>query len=254
MDLLEQVSGNRVNYSANVLGGVKFDITAAQIDHILEGMELLEERTQHYLEVATQDESFLLRTRGIGRMSKAQSELQGTVGPTARASDVARDVRVDSPYAAYRSFPVNLITETEGDLLARFIVRIRELFESIRLIREIVTHLPEGELSTRVPSKIPEGEATIYSEAPRGELFYFIKSAGGKTPYRVKVRTPTLTNWGAVLPTVTGAQLADVPMILVGIDPCFSCNDRVITINRGTEGGDPWTWEKLRRYGIEYYR
>jgi ech hydrogenase subunit E len=163
-------------------------------------------------------------------------------------------VRLDSPYAAYSDFPVNIVIETEGDLLARFVVRIKELFESLRVIRETLDKLPEGDLTTRMRRKVPEGETVSCAEAPRGELFYFIKSRGGEKPDRVKVRTPTLSNWGAVLSTVVGCQLADVPMILVGVDPCFSCNDRMVRIRTDIAHHSHWTWEDLRRYGIEYYR
>jgi ech hydrogenase subunit E len=254
MDLLERLSGNRVNYSANVLGGVKFDIDEEQADAIREGLDFLEKRLHHYLHVVTTDESFLVRTKGIGVMTQEQAERLGTVGPTARASGVSRDVRLDSPYAAYSDFPVNIVIETEGDLLARFVVRIRELFESLRVIREILDKLPEGDLTTRMSRKVPEGETVSCAEAPRGELFYFIKSQGGEKPDRVKVRTPTLSNWGAVLSTVVGYQLADVPMILAGVDPCFSCNDRMVRIRTDIARDRRWTWEDLRRYGIEYYR
>ena len=117
------------------------------------------------------------------------------VGPMARASGVARDVRVDAPYAAYPIFPVNVVVETAGDLEARFVVRLKELFESYRLIREILDHLPPGELTARMPRKIKEGETISRVEAPRGEVFYFIKSNGGEKPERVKVRTPSLCNF-----------------------------------------------------------
>jgi ech hydrogenase subunit E len=254
MDLLEKLSGNRVNYSVNVLGGVKFDVNEEQADAILEGLDFLEKRLHHYLHVVTTDESFLVRTKGIGVMTQEQAERLGTVGPTARASGVPRDVRLDSPYAAYSDFPVNIVIETEGDLLARFVVRIKELFESLRVIREILDKLPEGDLTTRMARKVPEGETVSCAEAPRGELFYFIKSRGGEKPDRVKVRTPTLSNWGAVLSTVVGYQLADVPMILAGVDPCFSCNDRMVRIRIDIARDRRWTWEDLRRYGIEYYR
>jgi ech hydrogenase subunit E len=254
MDLLERLSGNRVNYSVNVLGGVKFDVDEEQADAILEGLDFLEKRLHHYLYVVTTDESFLLRTKGIGVMTQEQAERLGTVGPTARASGVPRDVRLDSPYAAYSDFPVNIVIETEGDLLARFVVRIKELFESLGVIREILAKLPEGDLTTRMARKVPEGETVSCAEAPRGELFYFIKSRGGDRPDRVKVRTPTLSNWGAVLSTVVGYQLADVPMILAGVDPCFSCNDRMVSIRTGISQRRDWTWEDLRKYGIEYYR
>jgi ech hydrogenase subunit E len=254
MDLLEKLSGNRVNYSVNVLGGVKFDVDEEQAHAILEGLDFLDKRLHHYLHVVTTDESFLLRTKGIGMMTQEQAERLGTVGPTARASGVSRDVRLDSPYAAYSNFPVNIVIETEGDLLARFVVRIKELFESLRVIREILSKLPEGDLTTRMSRKVPEGETVSCTEAPRGELFYFIKSRGGDKPDRVKVRTPTLSNWGAVLSTVVGCQLADVPMILAGVDPCFSCNDRMVRIRTDIAHHRRWTWEDLRRYGIAYYR
>jgi ech hydrogenase subunit E len=254
MDLLETLSGNRVNYSANVLGGVKFDIDEEQAGAILKGMDSLEKRLHHYLDVVTTDESLLMRTQGIGTMTQEQAELLGTVGPTARASGVTCDLRLDSPYAAYPMFPVKVVVETTGDLLARLMVRIEESFESVRLIREIVHNLPEGELTARVRRRIPAGETVSCSEAPRGELFYFIKSGGGDKPERIKVRTPTLSNWGAVLSTVVGRQLADVPMILAGVDPCFSCNDRMVSIRTGNSQRRHWTWEDLRRHGIEYYR
>jgi NADH-quinone oxidoreductase subunit D len=253
MDLLELISGNRVNYSANVLGGVKIDINDTQRDALHKGMDFLEERTHHYMKVVTEDETFLGRTRNIGLMTKAQAQLLGAVGPTARASGVKFDVRVDSPYAGYADFPVKLITEPAGDLEARFVVRINELYESYRLVREIIDHLPEGELSVRMPRRIPEGETISRVEAPRGELLYFMRSNGTDSPDRVKVRTPSLCNWASVLTLAVGHKLADMPMILAGIDPCFSCNDRMVTVNRGSNA-ENWSWEDLRKYGIAYYK
>jgi ech hydrogenase subunit E len=129
MDLLETVTGNRVNYSANVLGGVKIDVNDQQKDAIRKGMDFLEQRTRHYLRVVTEDETFLGRTRNVGKMSFEQADLLGAIGPTGRASGVQRDVRVDSPYTGYADFPVKMITATNGDLEARFVVRIEELFE-----------------------------------------------------------------------------------------------------------------------------
>lgn len=253
MDLLEAISGNRVNYSANILGGVKIDINAAQKDALRRGMDFLEERTHHYLKVVTEDETFLGRTRNVGKMNFDQADLLGAIGPTGRASGLLRDVRVDSPYAAYTDFPVKIITGTNGDLEARFVVRIEELFESYRVVRELVDHLPEGELSVRVPRRIPEGETISRVEAPRGELLYFMKSNGTDKPERIKVRTPSLCNWASVLVTAVGHKLADMPMILAGIDPCFSCNDRIVTVN-DRSNSIHWSWEALRQYGIEYYK
>jgi NADH-quinone oxidoreductase subunit D len=256
MDLLEGLTGNRVNYSANVLGGVKYDVDAEQADAIRRGLEGLEERTTHYLDVVQSDDMFLRRTRGVGVMSAEQAVAWGAVGPTARASGLARDVRIDAPYAGYVDFPVNLVLETAGDLEARFVVRIRELFESYRLIRAILDKLPEGELVKTVPRRIKAGETVSRVEAPRGELFYWLRSTGGMKPDRIHSRTPSICNMPSVLTLAVGRPLADVPMILTGIDPCFSCNDRMVILSHAPGGTtrEHWTWEELHQYGIEYYK
>lgn len=253
MELLEQLTGNRVNYSANILGGVKFDVTEPLREAILKGVDFLEERTRLYLEVVSSDQLFLQRTRGIGRMTTEQAARLGVTGPTARASGVTRDVRVDAPYASYGEHPVQVMTHPAGDLEARFIVRLNELFETYRLIRGWLADLPEGDLKARMPRRITEGETVSRVEAPRGELFYFIQSKGADQPARIHIRTPTLCNIASVTQLALGLHLADMPMLLTGIDPCFSCNDRVAVVERGGEA-ESWTWEKLRQYGIAYYR
>lgn len=257
MDLLESLTGNRVHYSVNVIGGVKVDVTPQQIDAIKKGVDFLEERAKHYMKVVTTDETFLARTRGVGTMTKEQADLFGAVGPTARASGALMDIRQDAPYGAYLDFPINVVTGTQGDLEERFIVRIKELYEAFRLIREILDKLPEGELTVRVPRKIPAGETISRVEAPRGELFYFMKSSGGEKPERLKIRTPSLCNWASVMQVAVGHKLADMPMMLAGIDPCFSCNDRLFTVHQkstGKEQSQLWSWEDLRQYGIRYYQ
>jgi NADH-quinone oxidoreductase subunit D len=232
MDILESISGNRVNYSVNVLGGVKYDLSPAHADTILGSIDHLEERLQYYLKVATNEETFVKRTKGVGVMTAAEADRLGAIGPTGRASGLTRDLRVDSPYLLYDQFPVQVVTDTAGDLQARFVVRIKELFESLKNVRALVEHLPQGELTTRMPRRVREGEVVSRVEAPRGELFYFIKSAGGENPVRVKVRTPSICNFTSVLVGAIGHLVADIPMILAGIDPCFSCNDRAIVFRR----------------------
>ena len=253
MNLLEQITGNRVNYSANLLGGVKCDIGLEQAKAIKEGITYLETRIRHYLEVVTTDTMFLNRTRNIGTITFAEAENFGLLGPTARASGITRDVRIEAPYGAYTRFPVSVVTETKGDLEARCVVRLKELLVTCLAIRTIVDNLPEGPLTARMPRKIPAGETISRIEAPRGELLYFIKSNGGETPARVHIRTPSLCNWVSVLEKAVGRQLADVPMLIAGMDPCFSCNDRVVTV-RHTGSNENWSWKQLREYGIEYYK
>jgi ech hydrogenase subunit E len=254
MNLLEQITGNRVNYSANVLGGVKCDIGLEQAIAIKEGLNYLETRIRHYLEVVTTDRMFLNRTRGVGTISYAEAEEFGLLGPTARASGLVRDVRVEAPYGAYKHFPISAVTETNGDLEARCVVRLNELLVVCFAIRTIIDNLPEGPLTVKMPRKIPAGETISRVEAPRGELFYYIKSNGGENPARVHIRTPSLCNWVSVLEQAVGRQLADAPMLIAGMDPCFSCNDRMITTvdHKGTR--QSWSWKELRAHGIEYYK
>jgi len=208
---------------------------------------------RHYLEVVTTDAMFLNRTRGIGTITAAEAEKFGLLGPTARASGLMRDIRIEAPYGAYVRYPVSLVTRTNGDLEARCEVRLEELLVSCFAIRAILDNMPEGPLTARMPRKIPAGETIARVEAPRGELLYFIKSNGGETPARIHVRTPSLCNWVSVLEKAVGRQLADVPMLIAGMDPCFSCNDRVVTVLR-TDKKEAWSWKQLREYGIEYYR
>jgi ech hydrogenase subunit E len=255
MDLLETITGNRVNYSANVLGGVKYDISGDLSDKINTGLDFLEDRTQEYLRIVSQDETLALRTRAIGVMTTGQAEQLGVIGPTARASGVSRDVRVDAPYAGYADFPVRIVVDGAGDLHARFLVRVKELFESYRVVRNLLDSMPAGDLIGKTfPRRIKPGETISRVEAPRGELLYFIKSNGTDKPDRIKVCTPTLSNIASVMTLAVGHQLADIPMILAGVDPCFSCNDRTVTLNRPRTGVERWTWEDLRRHGIEKYR
>jgi ech hydrogenase subunit E len=253
MDLLEALTGNRVNYSANLLGGVKVDVDPAQVSAILRGVDFLEERTHRYADDATRDEPFLRRTRGVGVMSAEQAGRLGVVGPTARASGLTRDVRVEAPYAGYRLVPARVVTADAGDLEARVRVRLLDLFESYRLVRALLGSMPAGELTVRVPRRIPAGETVSRVEAPRGELFYFVKSNGTDKPERIKVRTPTLSNMSSALALAVGRFVADVPMLLAGVDPCFSCNDRAVVLRR-PDNDEAWSWARLRRHGIEFYR
>ncbi len=252
MDLLETLTGNRVNYSIIALGGVKYDFTAEHSRAIHKAMDYLEERIRYYLHIVTTDASFLQRTRGIGTMSLAEAKHFGALGPTARASGLERDVRIDAPYGAYHRFPISLITAENGDLEARFEVRMKELLVSCFAIRTIVDNLPAGELAVRFPRKIPAGETISRVEAPRGEVFYYIKSGGGESPTRLKIRTPSLCNWTSALNKAVGHQLADVPMLIAGMDPCFSCNDRMITVRRKNDS-QTLSWSQMREYGIKKY-
>jgi NADH-quinone oxidoreductase subunit D len=118
----------------------------------------------------------------------------------------------------------------------------------------VLDNLPAGPLTVKMPRKIPAGETISRVEAPRGELFYYIKSNGTEQPSRVHIRTPSLCNWVSVLEKAVGRQLADAPMLIAGMDPCFSCNDRMITTVRKTGVRQTWSWSQLRQHGIDHYK
>jgi NADH-quinone oxidoreductase subunit D len=216
-------------------------------------MNYLEERIRYYLDIVSTDAMFLQRTRGIGTMTRDEAILYGALGPTARASGLERDVRLDSPYGAYKHFPISIVTDERGDLEAKFAVRLKELLVTCFTIRTLVDNLPSGDLTVRFPRKVPAGETISRVEAPRGEAFYFIKSEGGESPTRIKIRTPSLCNWTSVLNKAVGHQLADMPMMIAGMDPCFSCNDRMVTVVRKNDS-QTMSWFELRAYGIEKYK
>ncbi|MCD6236083.1 MAG: nickel-dependent hydrogenase large subunit [Thaumarchaeota archaeon] len=253
MDLLELISGNRVNYAMNTIGGVRRDLNSEHVDKILKGLNVLEARTKEYIKMIEKEPSVLKRTVDVGILSKADAIKYGAVGPTARASGVKRDVRADDPYAAYDETPFNVITSDGCDCFARIIVRAEEILESINITREALKKLPDGEIKIRVKPRIPPAEALSRVEAPRGELMHYARSNGTDKPERYKVRTPTLANIPALCKMLVGGYIADVPIVLAGIDPCFACMDRVLIVDHEKKKSEVWDLEKLRRYGREWY-
>ncbi len=226
MDVLEAISGNRVNYAMNCIGGVNRDLTAT--DDILNAVRQIGKGIETLLiPIFTTDPTVKARTAGVGILTREDALAYGTVGPTARASGVDYDVRVDLPYAAYAELGTKKVVEPAGDVQARVVVRALEMLESIRLIEKALKDLPSGPIRSgeRFPL-IKPGEATARSDAPRGEVIYCLVSDGSDIPQRVKIRTPTYVNMPSVQAMSKGQQLADMPLIQASIDPCYSCTDR----------------------------
>lgn len=164
--------------------------------------------------------------KDIGTLSRTDALNLSVVGPVARGSGVDIDVRKDHPYAAYGEIPFKEIVYPDGDTWARMNVRLDEVEESINIIDYVLDHLPSGPIRVDVPRSVPAGESVCVVEAPRGELFYYVKSNGTDMPDRVKIRTPTFANIPAFLKTAIGESIADIPSNFVSLDPCFSCTDR----------------------------
>ncbi|HEX2987295.1 MAG TPA: nickel-dependent hydrogenase large subunit [Chloroflexota bacterium] len=225
MDLLEAISGNRVNYAMNCIGGVNRDITDP--DAVLNGVrEIRREVERTMIPIFTGDRTIKARAAGVGVLTHEQAVALGTVGPTARASGVKQDIRKATPYAAYDRLEFQVPVQESGDVVARVVVRALEILESCSLVEQAVLLMPPGPLRGPEFVQVPPGEAIARAEAPRGEVFYYVASDGSDIPTRVKARTPTYLNLTAARPMVLGATLADVPLIQASIDPCYSCTDR----------------------------
>jgi formate hydrogenlyase subunit 5 len=226
MDITEIISGNRVISSGMTVGGVRRDINEADIPKIKGMLSKLRKNLPFYKKVYEDEPSIKMRMKDVGTLKREDALKLCIVGPTARGSGVDIDVRKDEPYEAYGEIPFKLITYDEGDTWARMNVRMDEVEESINIIEYALDNLPTGPFRIRVPRVVLAGEAVNRVEAPRGELFYYLKSNGTAYPERVKVRTPTFANIPAFLATAIGSSIADVPPNFVSLDPCFSCTDR----------------------------
>jgi len=254
MDLLAALTGNRVNYGLNTIGGVRRDVSPEQKEQILKAVDVLEERTRYYITVATEEATLIQRLSGVGKLSKEDVIRLGAVGPTGRASGVKRDTRKDDPYGVYAELEFNVITSDQCDVYGRTLVRVGELMESYKMVRQLVRAMPEGPITVKAPRKIPAGEALSRYEAPRGEDVHYVRGNGTERPERVKVRAPTLANVQAVGHMLKDGYLADMPIVVAAIDPCFSCTDRMIAVSDGHRQTGVMTWEQAREYGIEWHR
>lgn len=224
LDIFEETTGGRVIFSVCDIGGVKKDIspeTLRKIQDVLTGMEMdLKESAAVFLN----DSTVKLRTKGVGVLLKQAAFDLGAVGPMARASGIEMDLRTQG-YGAYDKLDFKPVTNGRGDCYARTKVRIGEMFQSIDIIRQCIAIIPDGEIKIKVTGN-PKGEHFTRLEQPRGEVLYYAKANGTKFLDRVRVRTPTFANIPALLETLKNCSLADVPILILTIDPCISCTER----------------------------
>lgn len=231
MDILEEISGNRVNYAMHTIGGVRRDIDSELATKIIPKLGKLRKRVLEHQEVTTQQKSFTERQKGIAILTREDALRLCVVGPNARASGINADIRKDDPYAAYDQFSFDVPILTEGDILGGLVIRLEENLISIDLVIEALETLPQGNLITKIPRRIPQGEGISRVEAPRGENLHYIRSNGTTKPERHKVRAPTLANMPSLLHRLIGVQVADIPPVIRVIDPCIGCMDRVTFVD-----------------------
>jgi len=224
MDLMEATAGNRVVISTNIVGGVRKDITPDMKTWILSEIDKTETEVRALEKTILEDYTVKQRCCGKGVLTKEQAHMLGAVGPMLRGSGWAQDAR-QTGYAAYGQLDFEPVVEYDGDSYARSKVRFREVYASCDLVRQALAKMPEGEINTKVKGK-PEGEVWRRVEQPRGELYYYLKGNGSKNLDRVRIRTPTFANIPPLLAMLPGCELADVPVIVLSIDPCISCTER----------------------------
>jgi membrane-bound hydrogenase subunit alpha len=267
MDLLEIITGNRVNYGMFMIGGVRRDITEQQIPRIRKTIEYYKDVYQKLEDVFLNDPSIAVRTKNVGMLTYEQALSLASVGPTTRASGVKKDIRQDQPYSAYADLDIKAITpdmhtgEVNGDVYDRIIVRVLEVLQSVQIVEYCINHLPEGEILSEpkiakllANLKKVKGEGVGRHEAPRGEVIHYVKLNESENPEVWKARAPTYNNLMSWVPMLQNQEVADIPIVIASIDPCIGCMDRVTLIDSGTYKQQVLTREELRRLSIEKTR
>jgi membrane-bound hydrogenase subunit alpha len=245
---------------------VRRDITKDQYPKIDETLDYYEKNLGKLKSVFLDDKTIKLRSKECGILTNEEALKLCAVGPTARASGVKKDVRVDQSYAAYGDLDIKAITpdvltgKVNGDVYDRIVVRLLEVGQSVDLIQQCLDQMPLGDIvaEPKIPKllailKRTEGEGIGRHEAPRGEVIHYVKLDGkNESPYTWKVRAPTYNNLMAWIPMLMGEQIADIPIVAASTDPCLSCTNRVTIIHNNKK--EILDKEELHRLSIEKTR
>jgi len=232
LDLFEEVSGARFHYNTHTIGGNRHDLPAGWSAKVHAAMDIIDRRIGEYERMTLENRIFLARTRGVGVLDAELALELGVTGPILRACGVNHDLRRDAPFHAYDEVAVKVVTGTGGDCLARAQVRLGEVRESVRLVREMVDNVPAGPINSGKPikvpvqTKIPPGQVYVAIETPRGELGSYLISDGSHLPYRLKLRPPSLHALSALPYILPGATVSDAVAILGSLDPIMGEVDR----------------------------
>jgi len=246
MWVAEKITGNRKTYGLCVIGGVRRDLTPELKAELQQVLARLETEWQAVTGAVLKDRNIQRRTRGVGIADRNLVKEAALIGPVARASGVDIDCRRDHPYAAYDRVAFEVITAGDGDVWSRLVVRAREVFESIKIIRQCLDKMESGPIQLEIKDELPVGRMGLSSvEAPRGEAHHFVITGEGNRPRRWRVRAPTYQNLQGIPAMIKDQQLADMTITLGSIDPCFSCTDRLETIDLKSGAVRVWSPEDL---------
>ena len=226
MELLEAVCGNRIQYDFSIVGGVARDLKPEIGQLILQRLKTFMPQLEELVNIYENNWTLSLKNKGVGVLTKEDAMLLNVVGQFARAAGLAVDVRDETEdLLPWKEVGFEMITDTAGDVHARNMIRLREIYVSIRIIQNIINGLPEGELVTETKA-FPDGEATVRLEAPRGELFYYAKGNKTQVLERLKIKAPTFSNVAGMVKAFEGNEYGSAPAIIASYDPCLSCTAR----------------------------
>jgi len=224
LDIFEESTGGRIIFGVCKVGGLRKDIPDDVLKRFKNTLDEIETEFKVLAKVFEDDYSVKHRNCGVGVLTADDAYKLGAVGPMLRASGVSQDLR-KLGYAAYGDLNFEPVVEKDGDCYARTMVRVREVYQSFDLMRQCLAKMPEGPVDIKVTG-FPKGEFFSRLEQPRGEVVYYMKGDGTKNLQRYRVRTPTFSNVPPLIKVLGGCDLADVPVIVLTIDPCISCTER----------------------------
>ncbi len=227
-DIMEETCGARLTMNYMVPGGVMHDIHPSFRQKVKDFLKLYKSKIHEYDELVTGNIIFQNRMKGIGYLSAEDAISFGCSGPVARGSGVSSDIRKVQPYEGYDKLEFDEVLETGCDSFARYLVRIREMNESIRIIEQLIDTIPEGDFQakTKAVLKLPKGEFYTRVETARGELGVYIVSEGGTTPYRIKFRSPGFSNLSALDKMARGGKIGDLVAMMGTLDLVIPDIDR----------------------------
>ena len=268
MDLIEYVTGNRVTKAMFQIGGVRRDITEEQFPRIRKTLDYYKSIFDQLKTVFLDDRTIRMRAKNVGVLKREDALKLLAVGPTARASGVAKDVRQDQAYGAYADLDIKAVRpdmltgSIVGDVYDRIIVRLLEVKQSVEIIERCLDEMPPGAILTEPKMakvlntlKKAEGEGVGRHEAPRGEVIHYVRlEAGRETLATWKIRAPTYVNLMSIPTILKGGQIADVPIAFASIDPCISCTNRAMVVDRKTNEKSIMTYEELHQLCVEKTR
>ena len=247
LEVFEMLVGNRNHYAMNKPGGVRHDLKPEMVKPIRDALDLAEKKVWMLTKAVLDDPVILARLEGVGILTREQALAYSTTGPTSRGSGVPWDVRHDEPHAAYGLLDWKPIWFEEGDVLAKTKVRMLEMVESVKLCRQVLDKIPDGPIEARV-EEVPPGEGCGRTEAPRGEVFHYIRSDGTNRPLRHKVRAPSYMNIASNKIACVGGSIADAALTLAAVDPCYCCTERMAAFE---DGKQKYSWKDLLRLSWE---